>query len=55
LEAKDVRQLLLRGDPAIWAAQSPVLRDAIARGEGRLECVEISRQYLQLTSLVGVA
>ena len=49
------RWWLLRGDPAIWAAQSPVLRDAIARGEGRLECVEISRQYLQLTSLVGVA
>jgi hypothetical protein len=49
------RWWLLRGDPAIWAAQSPVLRDAIARGEGRLECVELSRQYLQLTSLVGVA
>jgi hypothetical protein len=45
----------LRGDPAIWAAQSPVLRDAIAYGNGRLECVELSRQYLQLTSLVGVA
>jgi hypothetical protein len=49
------RWWLVRGDSAIWAAQSPVLRDAIAYGEGRLECVELSRQYLQLTSLVGVA
>jgi hypothetical protein len=49
------RWWLLRGDPAIWAAQSPVLRDAIAYGDGRVECVELSRQYLQLTSLVGVA
>ncbi len=49
------RWWLLRGDPAIWAAQSPVLRDAIAYGNGRLECLDLSRQYLQLTSLVGVA
>lgn len=49
------RSWLLRGDPVIWAAQSPGLRDAIAYGEGRLECVELSRQYLRLTSLVGVA
>ena len=49
------RWWLDRGDPAIWAAQSPVLRDAIAYGNGRLECVDLSRQYLQLTSLVGVA
>jgi hypothetical protein len=49
------RWWLDRGDPAIWAAQSPVLRDAIAYGNGRLDCVELSRQYLQLTSLVGVA
>jgi hypothetical protein len=43
------------GDRAIWRAQSFILRDALARGTGRLECVELSRQYLQLTSLVGVA
>jgi hypothetical protein len=49
------RWWLLRGDPAIRAAQSPILRDAIAYGDGRLECVELSRQSLQLTSLVGVA
>ena len=49
------RWWLRKGDPAIWAAQSPVLRDGIAYGNGRLECVELSHQYLQLTSLVGVA
>jgi len=43
------------GNPALWAAQSYVLRDALARGYGRVECVELSRQYLHLTSLVGVA
>src|SRR5580704_12540908 len=43
------------GNPALWAAQSAVLRDALARGVGRIEFVELSRQYLQLTSLVGVA
>ena len=49
------RHWLREGDRAIWAARSPVLRDALSRGTGRLECVELSRQYLQLTSLVGVA
>jgi hypothetical protein len=43
------------GNPALWAAQSAVLREALARGDGRIEFVELSRQYLQLTSLVGVA
>jgi hypothetical protein len=43
------RHWLRNGDSAIWAAQSPVLRDVIASGIGRLECVELSRQYLQLT------
>jgi hypothetical protein len=43
------------GNPALWAAGSPVLRDALARGNGRIEFVELPRQYLQLTSLVGVA
>jgi hypothetical protein len=44
-----------QGNRALWAARSHVLRDALARGYGRLECVELSHQYLQLTSLVGVA
>jgi hypothetical protein len=43
------------GTPALWAAQSHTLRDALARGTGRIEFVELPRQYLQLTSLVGVA
>jgi hypothetical protein len=43
------------GDPALWAAQSHVLRDALERGDGRIEFVDLSRQYLHLTPLVGVA
>jgi len=43
------------GDAAIWAAQSPVLRDALQRGEGRVEFVTLTRQYLHLALLVGVA
>ena len=38
------RWWLRKGDPAIWAAQSPVLRDAIAYGNGRLECVELGHR-----------
>ena len=43
------------GNPALWAAQSHILRDALARGEGRVEIVELTHQYLQLSSLLGVA
>ncbi len=49
------RAWLSDGDRALWAAPSGTLRDALARGDGRLECVELSHQYLQLSSLVGVA
>src|SRR5712691_4554185 len=42
-------------DLDLWAAQSHTLRDALARGTGRIEFAELPRQYLQLTSLVGVA
>jgi hypothetical protein len=41
------------GDRAIDMAASSGLRDAIERGEGRLECLELSRQYLHLSPLVG--
>jgi hypothetical protein len=34
---------------------SHILPDQLARGEGRVEFVELPRQYLRLTSLVGVA
>ena len=43
------------GTPSLWAAQSHTLRDALARGTGRIEFAELPCQYLQLTSLVGVA
>lgn len=43
------------GMPALWAAQSAVLRDQLRDGRARIEFVELPHQYLQLTSLVGVA
>jgi hypothetical protein len=43
------------GDMAIFSAESPVLRDALERGAGRVEFVKLTRQYLHLSSLVGVA
>ena len=43
------------GLPALWSAQSTTLSDQLQRGEGRVEFVEVSRQYLQLTPLVGIA
>ena len=42
-------------DAAIWAAQSFALRDALQRGEGRVEFVKLTHQYFHLSSLVGVA
>jgi hypothetical protein len=44
-----------QGDAALSAAASWTLREALACGEGRLEFVELSHQYLHLSSLVGVA
>ena len=43
------------GMPALWRAQSRVLEDRLREGRGRVEFVELSHQYLQLTSLVGVS
>jgi hypothetical protein len=43
------------GDPVVWAAQSGGLRDALQRGEGRVEFVKLTHQYCHLSSLVGVA
>ena len=44
-------------DPAntLWMAGSPLVADAIDRGHGEVECVELSRQYLHLSPLVDVA
>jgi hypothetical protein len=44
-----------RGAQALWAMQSPALRDQLRRGEGRVEFAELPHQYLQLTPLVGVS
>lgn len=46
---------LLDGDRVIDVAMSASLADSIARGDGRLECHEVSRQYLHLSALVGTA
>ena len=39
----------------LWMAGSPIVADAIEREHGRVECVELSRQYLHLSPLVDVA
>ncbi len=39
----------------LWMAGSPILAEAIDREHGRVECVELSRQYLHLSPLVDVA
>lgn len=44
-----------RGVQALWALQSPTLRDQLQRGWGRVEFAELPHQYLQLTPLVGPA
>lgn len=49
------RMWLRDGYHAIIGAQSHILRDQLHEGRGRIEFVELSHQYLQLSSLVGVA
>lgn len=49
------REWLRRDWRALWAMQSPTLRDQLQRGEGRVEFVELPHQYLQLTPLIGTA
>lgn len=49
------RMWLQDGDRALWAAQSVALRDALQRGDGRVEFVRLTHQYCHLSSLVGVA
>jgi hypothetical protein len=43
-----------RDAQALWAMQSPTLRDQLQRGQGRVEFAELPHQYLQLTPFVGV-
>lgn len=40
---------------ALRYAKSPILHDQLERGDGRMEFVNLTRQYLQLGALVGVA
>jgi hypothetical protein len=44
-----------QGDTVLWATQSHVLRDKLARGVARVEAVELAHQYLHLSGLVGKA
>jgi hypothetical protein len=43
------------GNAVLWSARSAVLRDALQRGNGRVEFVPLTRQYCHLSALVGVA
>jgi len=49
------RAWLVVGDPAIWVAQSVAVPDAVSRGEGRVEYVILTRQYMHLAPLVSFA
>jgi hypothetical protein len=44
-------------DPAntLWMAGSRTISDTLERDHGRVECIELSRQYLHLAPLVNVA
>jgi hypothetical protein len=44
-----------RGIQALWTMRSPVLRDQLQRGWGRVEFAELRHQYLQLTPFIGRA
>ena len=44
-----------QGDGVVYATSSGILRDKLERREGRFEFLPLSRQYLHLSSLVGVA
>ena len=39
----------------LWNARSTTTADAVERGHGQVECVELSRQYMHLSPLVAVA
>jgi hypothetical protein len=49
------RHWLAQGANALWVARSTQTADALERDHGRIECVELSRQYLHLSRLVDVA
>lgn len=41
------------GDAVLWSAQSSVLKGKFFEGDARVECLELERQYLHLSPLVG--
>lgn len=43
------------GENTLWDAMSTILSDQLERGWGRVEFVLLSRQYLHLSPLVGLA
>jgi hypothetical protein len=49
------RQWLEDPTNTLWMAGSTTLADALDRDHGRVECIELSRQYLHLSPLVDVA
>ena len=49
------RVSLDQGDGILWAASSHTLASKLESRDGRFEFVRLSRQYLHLSSLVGVA
>jgi hypothetical protein len=49
------QQWLNEPQQTLWMAGSPIVKDHIERGEGRVECVALTRQYLHLSPLVDVA
>lgn len=48
-------QWLVDPERTLWMADSHALADAIERGTGRVECVDLTRQYLHLSPLIDVA
>jgi hypothetical protein len=53
---KALEQVWLNGDPTVvHGAASTVIADKLGRGLGRPEIMLLPHQYLQLTSLVGIA
>ena len=49
------RQWLDEPRNTLSMAGSPIVADAMDREHGRVECVQLSRQYLHLSPLVNVA
>lgn len=49
------RRWLDAGDSVLWLAQSTSFRDALERGEARIECLELPHSYMNLSRMIGTA